>query len=233
MSKYNDSGTSSLESMSQAGFYNQWTLNKFRKYLKGKILEVGCGIGNFTLTLAKFGDVTAIDLDPNLINKFKKNQNSKIEAGFGDIEKGEYFFKSEFFDTIVCVNVLEHIDDDTKALKNMYQLLDKRGHLILLVPIHKFLFGEIDKSVGHFRRYNPGELVKKMEDIGYKIITSKRLNFLGAIGWFISGRLLKNTHISENKIKLFNIFFPVLYLENLLETPIGTSVLIIAKRSDE
>src|SRR6266511_3871979 len=103
----NYKGTSTLESMSQAGFYNQWTLNKFSKYLKGEILEVGCGIGNFTQTLSKFGNVTAIDIDQNLIKQFKDIENLNIKAGFGNIEKGEYFFKQKYFDTIVCINVLE------------------------------------------------------------------------------------------------------------------------------
>ncbi len=228
MTKY--TGTSTLESMSQAGFYNKWTLNKFKKYLKGEILEIGCGIGNFTSTLSKFGKVTAIDIDPSLIENFKKDNISNIKSGYGNIENGEYFFKDKTFDTIVCINVLEHIKDDTKALENMFKLLKPGGNLILLVPIHNFLFGEIDKAIGHFRRYDQKELIKKLQDLNFSIISNNRLNFIGAIAWFIAGKIFKNKQITENKIKLFSLISPILNLENLIEPPIGTSILIVAKK---
>ncbi len=228
MGKY--TGTSTLESMSQAGFYNKWTFDKFRKYLKGDILEVGCGIGNFTQTLSQYGSVTAIDIDQSLIEKFTKTNSSNINMGLGDIEKGEYFFKKKGFDSIVCLNVLEHINNDTKALENIFNLTNPSGNLILLVPIHDFLFGSIDESIGHFRRYDPKELTRRLENLGFTISFSRKLNFLGALGWFFSGKILKNKQITENKIRLFNLLSPILYLENIVEPFIGTSVLIVAKK---
>lgn len=229
MSNY--TGTSTLESMSQAGFYNKWILNKFKKYLKGEILEVGCGIGNFTKTLSQYGKVTAIDIDDYLIKTANENVQSAIQTGYGDIEKGKYFFKDKQFDTIVCINVLEHIKDDTTSLRNIQKLLKKNGNLILLVPIYDFLYSEIDKAVHHYRRYNPKTLIKKIEETGFTIILSRKLNFLGAIGWLISGKILKNKQITENKIKIFNLIAPFfLKLEDLFEPLISTSVLIIAQK---
>lgn len=228
MSKY--TGTSTLESMSQAGFYNKWTFNKFKDFLKGEILEVGCGIGNFTPTLSKYGKVTAIDIDPGLVEGLKQLNNENISTGFGDIEQGKFFFKEKKFDVIVCINVLEHIKDDMKALENIKNLLKNNGILILLVPVNTFLYGEIDKAIGHFRRYSSQELVGNLKSLGLSVISSKKLNFLGALGWFISGCILKNTQVTENKIKLFNLISPLLVIENYIEPPLGTSVLIIAKK---
>lgn len=224
-------GTKTLESMNQARYYNKWMLDKFKKYLTGNILEVGCGIGNFTQTLAKFGEIFAIDIDEDLINKFKKENNKRIKTGYGDIEKSKYFFKDKLFDTIVCINVLEHIKDDEKALRNMYRLLKKNGKLILLVPIHEFLYGEIDRSINHFRRYDPGQLKKQLEKIGFTIQSSRKINFLGAFGWFIAGKILKNRQINDGNIRLFNIIAPLfLFLEDLVEPMIGTSILIIGEK---
>src|SRR3989338_8239685 len=90
-------GASTLESMSQAVWYNQWTLSKFKKYLRGEILDVGCGIGNFTNTLSKYGPVTGIDVNEDYIKNLQKDK--KIEIGLGDIEKGKYFFSHKEFDT--------------------------------------------------------------------------------------------------------------------------------------
>lgn len=225
-------GVSTLESMSQAKFYNRWTFNKFSKYLKGTILEVGCGIGNFTKELSKYGDVTGIDIDESLINEFKKESRLRIQLGFGDIEENKFFFNNKVFDTIVCLNVLEHIEDDKRALQNIFNLLKKDGFMILVVPINKFLFGEIDKAIGHKRRYAPENLTNCVSGFGFDIVYQRKLNFIGSIGWFIAGRVLKEKTVKEQNIKLFNIVSPIfLWLENFIEPLFGTSILIIAKKS--
>lgn len=223
--------TITLESMSQAVWYNAWIFDKFADFLHGDILEVGCGIGNFTNLLTRFGDVWAIDVEKEYVIKTQKLLKEKAKIGFGDIENGKFFFGNQRFDTIVCLNVLEHIKDDESALDNFFRLLKKDGRLILLVPSHKFLFGEIDKSIYHFRRYNKSEICRRLEEIGLKINKSRRLNFLGALGWFIAGKILKETSVKENNIKIFNLIAPILLqFENLIEPPIGTSILVIAQK---
>lgn len=219
-----------LESMSQAVWYNQWTLRKFNKFLKGKILEVGCGIGNFTKTLTGYGQVFAIDINKEYISQTAKLINTG-QVGFGDIETGVYFFDTQKFDSIVCINVLEHIKNDNAALSNLFKLLKIGATLILLVPLHKLLYGEIDKSIGHFRRYEKDDLIKKMQSLGFKIIKVRKLNFLGSLGWFIAGRVLKEKVLKDHKIKIFNLIAPfILPLEDLIEPPIGISILIIAQK---
>lgn len=226
------SGLQTLESMSQANWYNQWSVSKFKKYLKGKILEVGCGIGNFTKKLNEYGEVYAIDKNKDyILNKDMFSKNSK--AGYGDIEVGKYFFKKQFFNCIVCLNVLEHIKYDYRALKNMRSLLSDNGVLILLVPTHEFLYSEIDKRLGHYRRYKKDTLLEMVNRAGFTVLSIRRLNFLGAVGWFIAGKIFKNAYVTKNKIRLFNLIAPLsLRLEDLIEPLIGTSLLVIARRSD-
>lgn len=220
-----------LESMSQAVWYNQWTVKKFDKFLKGKILEVGCGIGNFTRILTKYGEVFAIDINKSYVEQALKKVGVRARVEVRDIENGKDFFDGQKFDTVICLNVLEHIKDDMKALENMYSLLKKSGFLILLVPAHDFLFGEIDKSIGHYRRYNKQQLYKTMMNIGFKIVEERILNMLGAIGWWFSSKLLGNSIVDASKIKLFNLIAPfVLPIEDLIEPPFGTSILIIAQK---
>lgn len=224
-------GKQTLESMSQAVWYNQWTLDKFKAYLRGRILEVGCGIGNFTKTLTSYGRVSAIDIDKSYIDQTNKLLRGKGEAGFGDIEKGKYFFKGQMFDTIICLNVLEHIRDDNMALNNLARLLKGGGRLVLLVPSHQFLFGEIDKSIGHFRRYSRPQLVRKLTGTGFEIIKIRSLNFLGALGWLVAGKLLKQDTVKGENIKIFNLIAPlILTLEDLFEPSYGTSILVIAEK---
>lgn len=226
-----DNGKQTLESMSQAVWYNKWTVKKFESFLKGDMLEVGCGIGNFTNFLKKFGNVWAIDIVDSYIKQTSRIEGGGINVGFGDIEKGKYFFTKQKFDTIVCLNVLEHIKDDKKALENMYGLLNKNGQLVLLVPAFDFLMGEIDRSIGHFRRYDKKLLKNLLEDTGFKIIKSRVINFLGGIGWWISSKIFSSNKVNESNIKIFNLIAPlVLPIEDIFEPPLGTSILIIAKK---
>ncbi len=225
------SGYETLESMSQAVWYNHWTLQKFQNFLHGDILEIGCGIGNFTQTLSQLGKVTAVDINSHYTRELKRKLGNKVKVGLGDIETGQFFFKKKEFDVIVCINVLEHIQNDQAALANIYKLLKKEGFLILIVPAHDFLYGQIDRSIGHFRRYDKKVLKEKLVQTGFKITKVRILNFLGAIGWFLFSRVFKNERVEEKKIRVFNIFAPfLLSMENLIEPPIGTSVLIIAQK---
>ncbi len=224
-------GKQTLESMSQANWYNVWTFDKFANFLHGEILEVGCGIGNFTDSLTDFGNVWAIDINKEYIVKTRQLLGVKAKIGYGDIEKGEFFFGNRKFDSIVCLNVLEHVKDDLLALNNLYKLLKPEGKLILLVPAHQFLYGEIDRSINHFRRYNKLEISRILQKTGFTIEKLRILNFLGALGWFVAGKIFKEKSVKEKNIKIFNLIAPVfLKLENLAEPPIGTSILIIAER---
>lgn len=225
-----DYGEKTLESMNQAIWYNKWTMAKFIPYINGEILEVGCGIGNFTKELTKYGKVWAIDINRKYLNQIKNIPD--VEAGLGDIEKGEYFFTKKQFDTIICLNVLEHIQNDNKAIENLNRLLKKDGVLILLIPTHSFLYGEIDKNIGHFRRYGKQEIVNKLKRVGFNVLKTRKLNILGAVGWYVAGKIFKRDIIENNNIKIFNLLAPlILPFEDIIEPPVGTSLLIVAKRT--
>jgi 2-polyprenyl-3-methyl-5-hydroxy-6-metoxy-1,4-benzoquinol methylase len=223
-----DESEETLESLSNAGWYNNWLIDQFKENLKGTILEVGCGIGNFSGELVKFGKVYAIDVNKKYLTRFN---NPQIRVGFGDIEKEKYFFNKTKFDCIVCINVLEHIKNDNQALENMYNLLKPGGSLVLLVPAHKLLYGEIDRAISHYRRYEKLDLQKLIIKNNFKIRQLKRLNFLGGLGWFVSGRILKNKTVDKNKIFIFNLLAPFfMKIEKFIEPPLGTSLLVIAQK---
>jgi len=225
-------GHATLESMGQAIWFNQWTYELFREYIEGTILEIGSGIGNFTKKLSLHRDVYAIDIEreyfPIIRKKLKK---SGVRIGFGDIETGTYFFGKKTFDTLICLNTLEHIKHDVKALSNMHSLLRPNKHLILLVPAHQFLYSTLDKAIGHHRRYSFSNLIVKLKRAGFRILIKRRINMLGAVGWFISGKILKEDTIAERKILLFDrIAKYILPIERHIDIPFGTSLLIIATK---
>lgn len=224
-------GHVTLESMSNAKWYNNWTINIFKSHLQGDILEVGCGIGSFTKMLVPYGNVHAIDIDEDCIEQTRQAISQQEKVGFGNIENGDYFFQEKLFDTITCINVLEHIEYDKQALKNIHHLLKPAGTLVLLVPAHPFLYGQIDKEIGHYRRYTKKGIIELLEDADFDIVHTRKMNFLGGIGWWFTGKILKDTSVSEKKLQFFDKIAPfILPIEEKIEPPIGTSVLAIAKK---
>lgn len=224
-------GEKTLEIMELASWYNNWLFSLMEKYLRGEILEIGAGSGNFTQLLSDKGKVTAIDINKEYVKKLKSFKKDRAEAGFGDIEEGKYFFEEKKFDVALCLNVLEHIKGEERALKSMYKLLKKGGMLILLMPAHKFLFGTLDRNLGHVRRYTKKDLAEKLQLSGFKILEIKYLNGLGAFGWFINARILKKDILPESQVRLFDkISRPFLFLEKLIKPPFGLSILAVAQK---
>lgn len=215
--------------MSAAKNYNLWILSKIKPFIGKKILEVGCGIGSFTRLLARGGQVTAVDINPRFVRRLKEGIHLKtFKISVLDIEK--LWLKSKF-ESIVCLNVLEHIENDVEALKNMSLMLRKESTLILLVPSHPILFGSLDEKVGHYRRYELKELTDKINRAGLIIKYSSHINRLGAIGWFINARIFRKKLLPRWQLKIFDYFSPLfLKMEKYFCLPFGLSLLVIAKK---
>lgn len=222
-------GFETLDVMSHAVGYNKWLLSFVRPFIGREILEAGAGTGNFSNLLKDFGNLTLVDYDQSYIKSLKKKG---YKAGFGDLEKGKFFFKKNAkFDTIVNLNVLEHIKDDTKTLRNFYNLLSDGGRLILLTPAHQFAYSSIDKNLGHFRRYNLKNLEKKLIKAGFSVKCSRYLNILGLVGWFVSGKILRKKQLETDQIGIFELISkPFLLLEKIFRFNFGLSVFIVAER---
>lgn len=222
-------GEETLRIMETAGWYNHWFFSMVEPDIKGEILEIGAGMGTFTRRLARLGRVTAIEINPTLIKRLEKIKG--LEAGFGDIERGKYFFKNKRFDSVICLNVLEHIKEDKEALSNMNKLLKTGGRLTLLAPAHQAAFGSLDKNLGHFRRYSKKQLLKKLVNSGFEVSKLRFLNWPGAIGWFINARILKRKLLPKNQLSIFDkLARPFLIGEKSIEPPFGLSLLAIAEK---
>ena len=107
-------------------------------------------------------------------------------------------------DTVICLNVLEHIEDDRVGLTNIFSALDHGGRAIVLVPEGQSVFGTIDVALGHFRRYSEAELKSKMEATGFEVEQIIRFNRVSRPAWFVSGRILKRTSLEWNQMRLYD-----------------------------
>ena len=222
-------GKKTLDVMDMARWYNRWLLDRSRVYLKGDILEVGFGIGSFTGELKKCGRVTGIDVNKVYVKEGNKRFGERV--GFGDIEKGKYFFGKKKFDCIFCSNVLEHIKDDKKAVKNMFNLLKKGGYLVLNVPAHMILYSKVDKNLGHYRRYTTEHLEKLLTMAECELVNVRYINWLAALGWWLFVKVLRKEDIPKDKVSLFDFLGKyLLWIEKFISPPFGLSVFAIAKK---
>jgi SAM-dependent methyltransferase len=136
------------------------------------------------------------------------------------------------FDTIVCLNVLEHIEDDLRALVQMHSLLAPGGRLVLLVPANQILYGTVDRSLGHYRRYTRKDLLPIMKQAGFRVDRSFYMNVVGMAGWFWNNRIIKRAEESEDLIAIFDRYVaPVAeFAERLIPPPTGLSLIAIGRK---
>ena len=137
----------------------------------------------------------------------------------------------ERFDTIICLNVLEHVQDDGRSLVVMRALLRPGGRLLLLVPALPWIYGTLDAALGHHRRYTPQELADKFAAAGLAMRHLEYFNLAGILGWWVAGRVLRRRLIPIASLALYDALVPVFRLERFLPWRIGQSLIAIGERS--
>ena len=226
--------TSTLKQLAELDSYNYWIYEQISHALGRRVLEVGSGTGNITRFLCSGGrEVTATDVVTayrgELERLFGDNPKVRVEKFDLTLEAPDAFV-ADPFDSVVCLNVLEHIDDDLFALTQMHNSLAPGGKLALLVPAHRFLYGAFDRAVGHFRRYERRELAGKLEKAGFVVREMKFFSLAATLPWLINGRLLKRDYIPAGQANLANLLVPLLKLERLIGPPCGLSLIAIAEK---
>ena len=213
--------------MEGAGAYNAWLFERARPHLGQRVLDAGAGVGTFTGLAADGREVVAVEPDPALLpllrSRFDGREDVRVVAGTVEDVGGT-------FDSIVCLNVLEHIPDDRGALRRFHDLLEPGGKLLLLVPAHPFLYGSIDRTVEHERRYTKNGLLDRLQEAGFGIVELRLVNPLGAAGWFVSSRVLKREQVPEGPLKLYDKLVPALRVLDKVDVGVGLSVWAVARR---
>lgn len=226
-------GESTLNSISKADKFNYWMYSLMKPYLKGKILEIGSGIGNISqFAIKENKKITLSDISINYVEKLKSNfPNNEILNIDLVHEDFDSRYKNIFgtFDFIFALNVIEHIEDDKKAIENIYKLLKKGGCVFILVPAYKLLFNNFDVALEHYRRYTKQNLRQLFPQ--FKLLKSFYFNFVGIFGWFMVGNLLGKKIIPESNMKLYNLLVPAFkIIDKIIFNKVGLSVIQIAQK---
>jgi SAM-dependent methyltransferase len=227
-----------LESMSFAVNYHKWILNEFRPFLGKRIVEVGAGSGSFSeLLLDESPEMLALVVPSEMFSALRMNPILKLN-------KQVSYFNSMFEqcaaqvasslrpDSIVYVNVLEHIENDDAELKLVYSALPRGGRCFIFVPALKQLFGAFDKKIGHYRRYTKRLLEDQCQKAGFNVLRSKYVDALGVIPWFVKYKLFRSDSLEPRAVELYDkVAVPVVKrIEPIFPPPIGKNILLIAEK---
>jgi len=153
----------------------------------------------------------ASDINPHYLDRLNKLKQTRpyMQVQYTDASIGETFPREQF-DTVICLNVVEHLENDTEALRNIRGSLLKNGRVIVLVPNGPGLYGSLDKVLGHYRRYTREQLQEVCERAGFRVEKILKFNRIGTPGWWWNGRVLKSTTFGFWQIKVLNSLLPVI-----------------------
>lgn len=230
-----------LEAMDGTSNYHRWILGIFKPFLGQHLVEVGAGLGSFSqLILAQHSCQTLSLVEPSkgmyevlVANARQLSTVTQIDTYRGTFPEAAPLIKSkEVPDSIIYVNVLEHIADDKLELETIRESLSEAGRVFLFVPALSWLYGAFDERVGHFRRYTKSELEEKLHGAGFKTILSSYFDLPGIAPWWVKYCLLKSATMEPAGVKLYDRFVvpAARRLESLISPPLGKNVIAIAQK---
>ena len=218
-----------LAEIDQARAYNEWLFDRTRLQLGRRVLDVGAGVGTFTaLASAAKADVVAVEPEEEfaryLSDRFADDEQVTVVQSTVDELADRYF------DSIICFNVLEHIEDDAETVRRFAQLLAPGGRLFLLVPAHPGLYGGYDRAAGHVRRYSKEAVESMVAGAGFQLEALRHVNPAGAVGWLLRVRLRSSPEWPSGSFGAFDRLVPVLRHLDKLHLPFGLSLWVVARR---
>lgn len=233
-------GERTLAAITAADKFNKWMYETIKPYIKGHLLEIGSGIGNISqFFMVDKVQCTLTDLRQNycdiLAEKFKDQPTLegilKVNLVHPDFDR-EYAHLLGKYDSIVALNVVEHIEDDNLAIANCYKLLSKGGHIIILVPAYQVLYNKFDEILEHFRRYTSTSLQRIIKNGNFEIIHNQYFNFIGIAGWIVTGSIMRKETIPEGQMKFYNKLVPIFkVVDKVVLNKIGLSTICIGRKN--
>jgi glycosyltransferase involved in cell wall biosynthesis len=227
-------GAAILERLNRAPRFTRWMADAIRPYVGDRVLEIGAGIGNMSVHLMPRTLYWATDVNAQYLDYLDRLCPTRpyMRVTYTNAENPETFPAGQSFDTVVCLNVLEHVQDDAAALRNVWNVLDPGGRAIILVPCGPKLYGTLDEVLGHFRRYTREQLAEVSQQSGFCVEKILEFNRPGVLAWWLNGRILRRQTFGLSQIRLLNVMTPVFrLLDKWLPFP-PLSIIAVLRKDD-
>lgn len=201
-------GSAILGSMAGVPRFNRWMGEVLRPFVGSRVLEVGAGIGNLSRTLLPRERYTVTDINPHYLEYLRNFAEGKP---YMDVEHIDLTSKEHFdplagrYDTVLCLNVLEHVSDEGQALANIHLALEPGGRAIILVPQNPRIYGSLDRVLGHERRYTRSSLRIALEGAGFEVLRLFDFNRATTPFWWLNGRVLRREHFGKVQLKAVDL----------------------------
>lgn len=202
-----------LMDMNNARRFNKWMADQLRPHLGDRVLEIGAGIGNLTKQFIPRRHYAATDIDPRALHYMKSFALGRpfMEIRHLNADRAEDFKGLEdAFDTVLIVNVLEHVTDEQATLKNIYGSLQTGGKIVVLVPQFPWLYGSFDEVLEHRERYTENKLRDSLSKAGFDVTRMFDFNKLTVLSWYLNGKILKRKRFSRFQLKILELIMPLL-----------------------
>jgi SAM-dependent methyltransferase len=227
-----------LVAMAEARNYYRWILGRCRGQIGRVVLEHGAGIGTLSELLLTESIEKLLVLEPaeNLLPALRARLTSwgdRVEVIGSTLEDAVDHLQSRAIDTVISVNVLEHIERDVATLQAMWKILIDGGRVMVFVPALPWLYGSMDRTFGHVRRYRKEELCGKLRQSGFEVVECRFFNLLGIASWAFTGRILRRPTLDPAMVRFYDRFvIPVVSrVETLSRPPIGQNLLVVARKA--
>lgn len=227
-----DPGHAMLESLASAPRVARWTMAQFKPHLGNRVFEAGAGSGNMTGHLIDREHVVVADIDARHLAEISRRFGhlENVDVIPGDLEDPSFYERLPGeFDSVFCVNVLEHLDEPDTAVSEFYKSLRAGGKALILVPAHEWLFSAADEAIGHRRRYTRESLRDLMEEAGFEVGSVTEFNRLGVLGWW-ANKASGRTEIGRWQARAFSLLLPIAKLVERLRFLPGLSVVVVARK---
>ena len=230
---YKDEYGPAAHGLSRTHRTHAWMAGVIKPWVGESVLEIGAGLGVTTLKLlprrsyvVSDGDPLNLDYLSSRFGNYTWLEVRKIDLSAPD----DFTGLEERFDTVVCMSALEHVEHDGDALRGLFGTLKTGGVAIIMVPRGQWLYGPLDRVLGHHRRYSKRELCEKCEAAGFEVDRLLSFNRAGLIPWLVNGKLLRRRRVNKMQLKLFDsLVWLWRMLDRALPMP-GLSIIAIARK---
>ncbi|HEV3481461.1 MAG TPA: bifunctional glycosyltransferase/class I SAM-dependent methyltransferase [Candidatus Acidoferrales bacterium] len=206
-----ESGGEILERLNRAPRFTQWMADVILPYVGDRVLEIGAGRGNMSVHLMPRSVYWATDVNTHYLDYLVTLRATRpyMRVARTNAMDSETFPAGQSFDTVVCLNVVEHVQDDVGALENIRNVLVEGGRAIILVPCGPWLYGSLDEVLGHFRRYTKEQLVSVASQAGFHVQEVLEFNRPGVAGWWLNACVLRRRTFGLGQIRMLNLLTPL------------------------